>query len=341
VKRKRARTGTEDAAPFDLRRVRTGPIRDRASLVRVEDFGKPTGPGASLDAFLDSLPPFLAGNDLRALATAVARARRRGRPVVAAMGGHVVKTGCSPFLLDLAERGLVTAFALAGSTAIHDYEIALCGRTSEDVAAGLQEGEYGNADETGTAFAAAAADGAERGVGLGRALGEAILAGRLPHADRSLLAGAARLGIPATVHLALGTDIVHMHPAADGAAMGEASFLDFRIACTVATRLGGGAWLNLGSAVVLPEVFLKAITVARNTGHPVEDLVTGSFDMFRMYRPLTNVVQRPPRKGYALLGHHELLIPLFHALVLRAAGEAGPARRRRRATPRRRRGGGR
>jgi hypothetical protein len=181
-------------------------------------------------------------------------------------------------------------------------------------------------EETGAAFAAASADAAARGVGLGRALGERILRGRFRHRRVSLLAAAARLGVPATVHVAIGTDTVHMHPAACGADIGEATFTDFRVACSVVAGLSGGVWLNLGSAVVLPEVFLKAVSVARNTGHPVKDLTTGSFDMLRMYRPETNVVRRPPRRGYSVLGHHEVLIPLFHALVLQAAGAA---RRRR------------
>ncbi|MCK6481503.1 MAG: hypothetical protein L6R43_15600 [Planctomycetes bacterium] len=317
-----------DAGPFDLRRVRTAPLAGRRSLVGVEGFGRPAAPGGRLDAFLDGLPDFLGARDLRALAAAVAGARRRGRGVGVAMGGHVVKTGCSPYVLDLMERGLVTSIAMAGSTAIHDLEIAMVGETSEDVAAGLQEGEYGTAEETGRWFAAAASEGAADGVGLGRALGRIVERRRFPHRRRSLLAAAARLGVPATVHVAVGTDIVHMHPACRGADLGEATFTDFRIACTVVAALSGGVWLNLGSAVVLPEVFLKAITVARNTGHPVGDLTTGSFDMFRMYRPETNVVRRPPRRGYSILGQHEILVPLFHAMVLREAGRR-PARGRR------------
>jgi len=323
------RRPAKPAKPFDLSRVRTTPIRSRKSLVTVAGFGRPGTPDARLSAFLDSMPRFLGMEALRALAAATARAHRRGRGVVAAMGGHVVKTGCSPYLLDLMERGVVTGLALAGSTAIHDFETALVGETSEDVAGGLEEGGYGMSDETGVAFAAAAAQGAARGTGLGRALGEILEKARAPHRRVSLLATAARLGLPATVHVAVGTDIVHMHPAARGADIGEATFTDFRIACTVVSGLSGGVWLNLGSAVVLPEVFLKAVTVARNAGHPVRDLTTGSFDMFRMYRPETNVVRRPAKRGYSVLGHHEVLIPLFHALVLKEIG-AGRAKRRRR-----------
>lgn len=316
--------------PFDLGRVKVSPLAGWRSLCSVEGFGRPAKPGQRLDAFLDGMPRFLGMESLRALAAAAGKARRRGRGVVAAMGGHVVKTGCSPYVLDLMERGLVTGLALAGSTAIHDLEIALAGETSEDVAEGLQEGEYGMTDETGRLFAEAAAEGAASGAGLGRALGERILADRFPHRRHSLLAAAARLDLPATVHVAVGTDIVHMHPLARGADVGEATFTDFRIACSVVAGLAGGVWLNLGSAVVLPEVFLKAVTVARNTGHPVGDLTTGSFDMFRMYRPETNVVRRPSRAGHSVLGHHEVLIPLFHALLLREAGRGKRTGTRRR-----------
>jgi hypothetical protein len=322
---KRARRPVE---PFDLSRVRTVPAARRRSLVGVEGFGRPRTPDARLGEFLDSMPAFLGMEALRALARAVGTARRRGRGVAVAMGGHVVKTGCSPYVVDLVERGIATSLALAGSTAIHDFEVALLGRTSEDVAGGLEGGDYGMAAETGEAFAAAAARAATRGCGLGRALGEIVEEARLPHRRLSLLGAAARRGIPATVHVALGTDTVHMHPAARGDAIGEATFTDFRIACSVVAGLSGGVWLNLGSAVVLPEVFLKAVTVARNTGHPVRDLTTGSFDMFRMYRPETNVVKRPPRRGWSVLGHHEVLVPLFHALVLREAGAGRRGRRR-------------
>ena len=303
--------------PFDLSRVKTTSVRRRKSLVSTEAFGRPAPPAAAVAKFLDSMPRFLGMENLRALAAAVGKSHRRGKGVAVAMGGHVVKTGCSPYVIDLMERGVVTAIAMAGSTAIHDFETALLGWTSEDVAEGLGEGAYGMGEETGAAFAAAAADAAARGKGFGRALGEAIEGGRLPHRRLSLLGAAARLGIPATVHVAVGTDIVHMHPAARGYDLGEATFTDFRIACTVVAGLSGGAWINVGSAVVLPEVFLKAITVARNTGHPVSDLTTGSFDMYRMYRPETNVVRRPPKRGYSVIGHHEILVPLFHALVLK------------------------
>ncbi len=306
--------------PFDLRTVRTRPIAGRKNLVRVAQFGRLTGLDASARDLLASLPDVLAARDLRALAAHVAAAHRGGRGVAVAMGGHVVKTGCSPYVLDLVRRGVVTSLHLAGSTAIHDYEIARIGETSEDVAQGLGEGEYGMADETGRAFAASAARARDEGIGLGRALGLSILDEGLPNAEVSLLAEAAQRGLPCTVHVAIGTDTVHMHPAVDGGAVGEATLQDFRLACSVVASLDHGIWLNVGSAVLLPEVFLKAITVARNTGHPVEDLTTANFDMLQHYRTTTNVVRRPAKRGFNLIGHHELLVPLFRLAVLAELG---------------------
>lgn len=308
-------------APYDLGRVGTRPLAGRPHLVDVSLFGSPTPPGATVREFLATLPDVLGARDLRALAGHVARAHRDGRCVAVAMGGHVVKTGCSPHVLDLMRRGIVTSLHLAGSTAIHDWEIAAVGETSEDVAKGLGEGVYGMADETGRAFAAAAERGAREGIGLGRALGLGVLEAGLPHRGVSLLAEAARLGIPCTVHVAVGTDTVHMHPSVDGRALGEATLLDFRLACTVVSKLAHGVWLNLGSAVLLPEVFLKAVTVARNTGHAVEDLTTADLDMLPHYRPATNVVKRPPARGFSLTGHHEIMVPLLRMAVL---GELQP-----------------
>jgi hypothetical protein len=307
-------------APFDLRKVKTRPIASRKTLVAVKHFGSAAAPGASVKDFLASLPDVLGARDLRALAGHVAKAHKGGHGVAVAVGGHVVKTGCSPVVIDLVRRGIITSLHLAGSTAIHDFEIAHAGATSEDVAEALGEGVYGMADETGVAFAEASARAQKEGIGLGRALGLAILDAKLPHAGLSLLAEAARAGIPCTVHVAIGTDTVHMHPDADGAAMGEATHQDFRIACTVAAKLDHGVWINVGSAVLLPEVFLKAVTVARNTGHPVEDLTTANFDMLSHYRPTTNVVRRPGKRGFNLLGQHEVLLPLFRMAVLAELG---------------------
>jgi hypothetical protein len=288
--------------------------------VSVEQFGTAVAPASSAKQLLASFPDVLGARDLRALAGHVARAHEAGRGVAMAMGGHVVKTGCVPVVLDLARRGIVTSFHLAGSTAIHDFEIALAGRTSEDVAGGLGEGVYGMSDETGAAFAEASARAKADGIGLGRALGLAILDAKMPHAKQSLLAEAALLGIPCTVHVAVGTDTVHMHPDCDGAAMGEATHQDFRIACTVVSKLDHGVWINVGSAVLLPEVFLKTITVARNTGHPVADLTTANFDMIAHYRTTTNVVRRPGKRGFNLIGQHEILLPIFRMAVIAELG---------------------
>jgi hypothetical protein len=306
--------------PFDLAAVRTRALGSRRHLVHVGQFGKAVPASASARDLIESLPDVLGARDLRALAGHVVRAHRDGRGVATALGGHVVKTGCSAVLLDLVRRGVVTSLHLAGSTAIHDWEIARVGETSEDVAEGLGEGVYGMADETGRAFAEASERARAEKIGLGRALGLAVLEEKLPHAHLSLLAESARRGIPCTVHVAIGTDTVHMHPAADGAAIGEATHQDFRLACTVASKLDHGVWINVGSAVLLPEVFLKAVTVARNTGHPVEDLTTANFDMLTHYRPTTNVLRRPAKRGFNLIGQHEILLPLFRMAVLAELG---------------------
>jgi hypothetical protein len=306
--------------PFDLGRVKTRPLDQRPSLVSVEQFAGLPPPGATVDELLSSLPGFLAGGWLREVVEAITRARRNDRPVIAGIGGHVVKTGCSPVIIDLMERGILTGLAMPGSTAIHDYEIAASGGTSEDVGARLDEGSYGTTEETGAFFAAATTVGAA-GKGLGRALGERVLEEGLPHAALSVLATAARLDLPATVHVAVGTDTVHLHPAVNGAEIGAATHLDFRILTTVVSELEGGVYLNLGSAVVLPEVFLKAITVARNTGHPVAGLFTANFDMLRHYRTRVNVVSRPPERGVDLAGHHEIMLPLLRLLVISSMEE--------------------
>lgn len=302
--------------PFDLGRVGTRPLAGRPHLVDRTTEGSLTSPGESAAALLASFPDVLAVRELRGLASHVAAAHRGGHGVAFAMGGHVVKTGCAPYVIDLMRRGIVTSLHMNGSTAIHDWEMAAAGETSEDVAKGLGEGIYGTSDETGRAFAAASARGARDGIGLGRALGLGVLDAKLSHRAGSLLAEAARLGMPCTVHVAVGNDTVHIHPTCDGRDLGEATLLDFRLACTVVSKLAHGVWINAGSAVVLPEVFLKCVTVARNTGHAVEDLTTGNFDMLPHYRPLTNVVKRPPARGYSILGHHEILLPLFRIAVL-------------------------
>lgn len=305
-----------DPEPFDLSRVTTRPIDGRAHLVNLSHLPEPAPEGGSFAQFLDSLPPVLAAENLRALVGHVVRAHRGGHPVAIAMGGHVVKTGCAPVLLDLVRRGIITSIHMAGSTAIHDFELASAEQTSEDVAAELGTGRYGMSDETGRAFAVASRRAVDEGIGLGRALGLGLLEAGHAANDRSFLAEAARLGLPCTVHVAVGTDTVHMHPDADGATIGGATHLDFRIGCSVVTGMAHGVWINIGSAVVMPEVFLKMVTVARNTGHPLPDMTTANLDMLQHYRPLTNVVRRPSERGYALTGHHEIMVPLLRMAIL-------------------------
>ncbi|MEW6320052.1 MAG: hypothetical protein AB1635_03075 [Acidobacteriota bacterium] len=306
---------------FDLAGVRTYPLASRSSKVQVDAFAKPHAAGGSFRGWLDALPDVLAAGDLRAVVDAMAAAHRAGAGIVWGLGAHVLKTGLSPIVIDLMERGLVSALALNGAGVIHDFEIALAGATSEDVDEALGPGRFGMAEETGTLLNTAINDGVAAGLGLGQAVGRFLLARGAPHARYSLLAAAARLEIPVTVHVAIGTDIIHMHPLASGAALGEGSLRDFRYFVSSVARLGGGVYVNCGSAVVLPEVFLKAVALARNQGHSLDGLTTVNIDFLRMYRPQTNVVSRPTRgigRGYALTGHHEILIPLLAAALIEA-----------------------
>ena len=299
--------------PFDLTGLRTYDLHTRPSKVSVADLGRPIDPAAPVGDWLDTLPKQLAANELRTLRDHLVRAHRDGRTVAVALGGHVIKTGCAPYLIDLIRRGVVTAVAMNGSAAIHDFELAFAGKTSEDVGAQLHAGNFGMARETADAFAAAARTGSA--VGLGAALGRYMDALGCPHADASLVLAAYRAGIPCTVHVALGTDIVHMHPQVSGAALGEASLTDFRLLCSVIATLAHGVWLNLGSAVVMPEVFLKAVAVVRNFGHDLDGLVTANFDKESKYRTGMNVLRRPGSEGIEVIGHHELLIPLLHLVI--------------------------
>jgi hypothetical protein len=311
--------------PFDLNGLKTYELRSRPSKVFVEDLGRPADPSAPVGDWLDGLPRQLAANDLRKVRDHFCRAARDGRTVVAALGGHVIKTGCGPYLIDWVHRGLVKAVALNGAAAIHDLELALAGKTSEDVAAQLKAGQFGMARETADAFAVAARAGAKNDVGLGAALGEYIEQAHCPHADSSLVLAARRAGVPCTVHVALGADIVHMHPHVSGAALGEASLTDFRRLCSVVATMAHGVWLNLGSAVMLPEVFLKAVSVAHNFGHGLDGLVAVNVDKESRYRSTVNVLSRPAAKGYELTGCHEVLIPLLHAAVAAARAREATA----------------
>jgi len=302
--------------PLDVQRLRTHPLAKRKNLVTHKDFASLVEPGKELGRFLASFPNLLAGKDFRALVAAIVAARRNHREVVVAYGAHVLKTGCSPILVDLIERGIVPAVATPGGGAIHDYELSMIGETSEDVAASLEDGSFGMAEETAKAMGLAFKEGARTGHGLGGYLGTLIHTEKNPHQNLSVLAAAARKGIPATVHVAIGTDTVHMHPEISGRALGESSLLDFRILCGVVSRLEGGVWINLGSAVILPEVFLKALTVARNLGHPVRRFTAANLDLQQHYRPRVNVLARPKGEAIALTGPHEILLPLLRAAIL-------------------------
>ena len=315
---KRPRRRRRALAPLDVSRVRTVPLGRRASLVAATSLGRPVRRGLTVRSFVGGLPDILAARDLRVAAGRVAAALRRGRPVVLGMGAHPIKVGLGPVIVDLIERGRLTAVAMNGACLVHDFELAWNGRTSEDVGPGLERGTFGMARETGEFLNRATRDGVAAGLGLGRAIGEAILRSRLRFRRGSVLAAAARAGIPATAHVAIGTDIIHMHPSADGAAIGEGSLRDFHLLGGVVARLAGGVYLNLGSAVVLPEVFVKALNLARNLGHPVRDLTTIDMDFNRHYRPAVNVVARPTAaggRGIHLTGHHEIMFPLLWAAV--------------------------
>ncbi|MCG3148092.1 MAG: hypothetical protein PCFJNLEI_01534 [Verrucomicrobiae bacterium] len=308
-----------DFPALDFGRVRTYPLRERDHTVHTTDLAKRWAKGGSFGTFLDSLPRLLAGNDFRALVAATVAAHRQKRPVLLMLGAHVIKCGLTPVLLELLDRGLINALALNGAGAIHDFEIALIGATSENVQQGLDDGSFGMIDETGQLMNAALADGIRQGIGAGRALGEAIVKSRYPHKSLSLLHHGVITNTPVTVHIAIGTDIIHQHPTTDGAVLGEATYLDFQKFTAVVAQLEGGVVLNLGSAVILPEVFLKALTIARNLGHTVDHFTTATFDMNHHYRPMENVVKRPTHKGgqgFYFIGHHELLIPLWAAAVL-------------------------
>lgn len=303
---------------IDLSRTHTYPLASRPSKVDVHALGRPLAAGASVAALLDSLPDLLAARDLREAVRELARRRRAGAAILLGMGAHPLKVGLSPLIVDWIERGVLAGVAMNGAGIVHDFELALVGRTSEEVADQLADGSFGMSEETGAFLNQAAREGAADGIGLGQAVGRRILAARLPRAELSICAAGARRGIPVTVHVALGTDIVHMHPSADGAAIGETSLRDFRILAGQVAALEGGAFLNLGSAVILPEVFLKALNLARNVGHRVADLLTLDMDFQRHYRPLTNVVARPTRlggRGIHLTGHHEIMFPLLCAAL--------------------------
>lgn len=309
--------------PIDLSGLATYPLASRPSKVTVADFARPLSDdqARSAAALIDSLPDILAVRSLRAVAGAVVEARAKGRAIIWGFGGHVIKTGLAPVLIDLMNRGFVTALATNGSGIIHDFEIALAGWTSEDVDAALGDGQFGMAEETGRFINRAIIDGAANDCGIGESIGAFLVAQNPPHSAFSILHEAYRRNVPVTAHVTIGADIVHIHHHADGAAIGAGSHRDFLLFTSIVRELdGGGVYLNLGSAVTLPEIFLKAVTVVRNLGHPLRDFTTANFDFLQHYRPATNVVRRPVAggagRGYSLTGHHEIMIPLLAAAII-------------------------
>jgi hypothetical protein len=310
-----------DNDPLSLAEVTTYPLASRPSKVSLDDFASAISEESSLKDFLASLPNILAVQSLRELAARMRRARETQKPIIWGMGGHVIKTGLGPVIIDLMKRGFVTAIAANGSVLVHDAEIAMVGSTSEDVDATLGEGAFGGADETGRLLNRAAEEGAKEGIGLGEATGRALLALSPKHGDYSLLCSAYQARVPFTAHLTIGGDIGHFHPQTDGAALGATTHTDFRLLAELVRRMdGGGVYLNIGSAVTLPEVFLKAVTLVRNLGNQLADITTANFDFIQSYRPLTNVVRRPTAdgagRGFSITGHHELTIPLLAAELI-------------------------
>jgi deoxyhypusine synthase len=309
--------------PVSLRGVKTYAINKRKSKVSLSALSHPYEKGDTLKTFLDKLPGILAANDLKAVVQAIVKARKHDKPVILGMGAHPVKVGLSPLIIDLMQKNVITAIAANGACIIHDFELSFIGRTSEDVAKELCSGTFGMARETGKYLNKAIKEGLKQGYGIGRSVGEMLYRSTCQFKEKSIFANAYKRGIPATVHVAIGTDIIHMHPEADGSAIGEGSFRDFRLFTSVVSDLDGGVYINLGSAVIMPEVFLKALTIARNLGKKVENITTVNMDFIQHYRPGENVLRRPTRgKGacYALTGHHEIMFPLLTAAIVEAIG---------------------
>jgi hypothetical protein len=310
-----------------LDELQTHSLFDVPCKVQMSHLGRPCGPEATVACLISNLPDQLAARSLRIWVDAIVASVRAKRAVFTALGGHVVKAGCTPYLIDWIKRGILTGVCMNGAAAIHDLELALAGRTSEDVEARLSDGSFGMSRETAEFFAAAAAVAAANGMGLGSALGRRLIDSSCHHPEASILRTAAEADLPCTVHVAIGTDVVHMHKMADGAAIGASSMADFRLACRMVASLAGGVWMNLGSAVVLPEVFLKAVSIANNLGHDLSDMTVVNLDMIQHYRAKLNVVERHESRGatgITVTGHHEIMIPLVHAAVVNQLARSGP-----------------
>jgi hypothetical protein len=307
------------SSPLQLTSIKTTSLATRPSRTSVRNCGTPHRKSGSFRTFLDRLPDVLAARDLKTIAHIIVKAHRGKKRILAGMGAHVIKVGLSPIIIDLMQRGLLSCIALNGAGAIHDVEIALAGKTSEDVAASLAKGQFGMAAEAAEFINRAVSGVRHENKGMGRSIGEALLTRRAPFNTTSIIAAAARLGIPCTIHVSIGSDTIHMHPTFDGAATGRASHDDFITFADQVRRLSGGVYLNIGSAVVLPEVFLKAFSLATNLGKTPRNLTTVNMDFIRHYRPSVNVVERPTRlqgKGFHLIGHHEIMLPLLAAAVV-------------------------
>jgi len=307
--------------PIDTTAVKTYSIKTRNNKVNVDEhFGKPIKAGMSSSALLDAMPKLLGADSIRAVADKIVEARQKDRPVVLAMGGHVIKCGLQPLLKSLIDADIITAVAMNGSAAIHDFEVSLVGATSEEVGDVLHSGDFGFSDETGAGMNRAIKAGLDKNIGFAQALGEWLISKEHPFKEYSLIATCVEKGLPVTAHVAMGTDIIHQHPEMDGAVTGEMSMRDFSLITSVVADLGdGGVWLNVGSAVIMPEVFLKALSIAQNLGHHVDNFTTANFDMNQHYRPMQNVIKRPTSgsgKGYSIVGHHEINLPLLAAAIL-------------------------
>jgi len=312
--------------PIDLSRVKTYPLSERKSIVSANDFAKTWKKGARFENFIDSLPDLLAGSHIKSVISSIAGAFQKDKMIILGMGAHVIKVGLSPVVIDLMERGIVNAVAMNGAGIIHDLELAMSGQTSEDVTASIGNGTFGMAQETCAFLSNAIEKAAKASLGLGEAVGRTMREAQLPLLDKSILAAGARLGIPVTVHVAFGTDTIHMHPDFDPEKTGGATHRDFRLFASVVAAMEEGVYMNVGSAVILPEVFLKSITLVRNMGYKLENFTTVNIDFIRHYRPMTNVVLRPTAKGgqgFNLVGHHEIMIPLIAAGVIEQIEKTG------------------